>query len=192
MSGGAYLADPAVFLIRTLLGLYAAVAMIRFLLQLTRADFYNPLSQFVVKLTTPVLRPLRRVIPGYGGMDLAALVLAWLIKAAELALVVLLRGMERNPLGALGWALPELVGLALNILLFAILLRVILSWVNPDPYHPAAGLLDSLTRPLMRPARRLLPPIAGLDLSPMLVMVGLVVLEMLLLPPLKLLMASPF
>jgi YggT family protein len=187
-----YLTNPIVFLVQTLLGLYATVVLLRFFLQWTRADFYNPVSQFVVKITTPVLRPLREVIPGYAGMDLAALVLAWLVKTLELAVVAMIALPGANPLGALIWALPELAGLAINILIFAILIRVILSWVNPDPYHPVAGLLDSLTEPVMRPARRALPPVGGLDLSPILVTVGLVLLKMLLIPPLNLLTGNPF
>lgn len=186
-----YLANPAVFLIQTLLGLYALVVMLRFLLQLLRVDFYNPLSQFVVKLTSPVLRPLRRVIPGYQGIDFSSLVLAWMVKSLEVFLVVwLLRGSPPL-LGALIWSLPELCALMLNIFLFAVLIQVILSWVNPDPFNPALGVLRRLTDPLLRPAQRLLPPIGGLDLSPMLVVIGLVLLEMLLLPPLKLLTGSP-
>jgi len=186
-----YLANPAVFLIQTLLGLYALVVMLRFLLQLLRVDFYNPLSQFVVKLTSPVLRPLRRVIPGYQGIDFSSLVLAWMVKSLEVFLVVwLLRGSPPL-LGALIWSLPELCALILNIFLFAVLIQVILSWVNPDPFNPALGVLRRLTDPLLRPAQRLLPPIGGLDLSPMLVVIGLVLLEMLLLPPLKLLTGSP-
>jgi YggT family protein len=189
---GSYFTNPLVFLVQTFAGLYALVVMLRFLLQLTRADFYNPISQFVVKVTTPVLRPLRRAIPAAGGVDLSALVLAWLVKTAELAVVALLVGSAANPLGALFWALPALVALTIYILLFAVLIRVVLSWVNPDPYSPIANLLDELTAPVMRPAQRLIPPVGGLDLSPILVMVGLVLLEMLLLPPLKLLTGSPF
>ncbi len=186
-----YLANPAVFLIQTLLGLYALVVMLRFLLQLLRVDFYNPLSQFVVKLTSPVLRPLRRVIPGYQGIDFSSLVLAWMVKSLEVFLVVwLLRGSPPL-LGALIWSLPELCAVTLNIFLFAVLIQVILSWINPDPFNPALGVLRRLTDPLLRPAQRLLPPIGGLDLSPMLVVIGLVLLEMLLLPPLKLLTGSP-
>jgi YggT family protein len=187
-----YLTNPLVFLVQTFAGLYALVVMLRFFLQLTHADFYNPISQFVIKVTTPALRPLRQIVPGVRGLDLSSLVLAWLIKAVELAVVALLAGLEANPLGAVLWAIPALVSLAINILLFAVLIRVILSWVNPDPYHPINNLLDSLTRPVMRPAQRLIPPVGGLDLSPVLVMVGLVLLEMLLLPPLKLITGSPF
>lgn len=189
---GSYLADPLVFLIRTLFGLYIAVVLIRFLLQWARADFYNPISQFVVRVTAPVLRPLRQVIPGYGGLDLASLVLAWALKAVELALIAGLVGYGGSLLGALAWAVPALIELAIDLFLFAVLVRVVLSWVNPDPYNPAVALLDRLTDPILRPAQRLLPPIGGIDLSPMLVMVGLVLLQMLLLPPLKALTGSPF
>ena len=189
---GSYLADPLVFLIRTLFGLYIAVVLIRFMLQWARADFYNPISQFVVRVTAPVLRPLRQIIPGYGGMDLASLVLAWALKAVELALIAGLLGHGGPLLGALAWAVPALLELVIDLFLFAILIRVVLSWVNPDPYNPAVALLDRLTDPILRPAQRLLPPIGGIDLSPMLVMVGLVLLQMLLVPPLKALTGSPF
>ncbi len=189
---GSYLTNPIVFLVQTLFGLYITVVVIRFLLQWARADFYNPISQFVVKVTSPVLRPLRQLIPGYGGMDLASLCLAWLLKAVELALLAMLLGLDRSPLAALGWAVPGLIELVINIFLFAVLIRVILSWVNPDPYNPAVALLERLTDPVMRPAQRLVPPIGGIDLSPMLVMIGLVLLQMLLIPPLKALTGSPF
>lgn len=189
---GSYVLNPIVFLVQTIAGLYAAVVVIRFLLQVARADFYNPISQFIVKLTTPALRPLRQVIPGFRGLDLSSLALAWLIKAVELAVVAALLGLGNNPLGAVLWALPALVGLTIDIVMFAVLIRVILSWVNPDPYNPINGLLDSITAPVMGPAQRLIPPVGGLDLSPVVVMVALVLLKMLLLPPLELITGSPF
>jgi len=188
----AYLLNPIVFIVQTLFGLYAAVVAMRFLLQWVRADFYNPLSQFIVKVTTPVLRPLRRVIPGYGGLDLAALVLLWVLTAIELGILTLVLGSGRSAFLAVGWAIPEMVELFINIFLFAILIRVILSWVNPDPYNPVVSLLAKLTDPLMRPAQRLIRPTGGIDLSPMLVMMALVLLNMLLIPPLKWLVGSPF
>jgi len=187
-----YLTNPATFLIQTLFGLYILLVMLRFLLQWTRADFYNPISQFVVKATAPPLRPLRRLIPGFRGVDLASLALAWLLKSVELMLVLLLLGAGASPIAAFLWAIPELVGLLINIFLFAVLIQVILSWISPGSYNPAASLLYHLTEPLLGPARRLLPPISGLDLSPMLVLIGLTLLKMLLLPPLKLLTDSPF
>lgn len=189
---GSYFTNPLIFLIQTLFGLYIALVVIRFLLQWARADFYNPLSQFVVKVTSPVLRPLRAVIPSLGGMDTASIVLAWLLKTVELALLAAVLGLSAFPLGALFWSIPALIELIFNIFLFAVLIRVVLSWVNPDPYNPAVGLITRITDPIMRPAQRALPPISGIDLSPMLVMIGLVLLEMLLVPPLKWLTGSPF
>ena len=118
--------------------------------------------------------------------------MSWLVKALELAIVALLLGLDRNLLGTFLWAVPALASLTINIFLIAVFARVILSWVRPDPYHPVAGLLDSLTAPLLRPAQRLMPPVGGLDLSPVVVMIGLVLVEMLLIPPLKYLSGSPF
>jgi len=192
MMDSSYLTNPATFLIQTLFGLYILVVMLRFLLQWTRADFYNPISQFVVKVTAPPLRPLRRIVPVYSGIDLASLVLAWLLQSVELMLVLLLIGADTTLIAAFLWAIPELVGLLINIYLIAILIQVVLSWVSPGGYNPAASLLYHLTEPLLRPARRMLPSVSGLDLSPMLVMIGLILLKMLLLPPLKLLTGSPF
>lgn len=188
--GGSYLSNPLVFLIQTLFGAYIAVVMLRFLLQWLRADFYNPLSQFIVKVTTPALRPLRRIIPGYGGVDFASIVLMWLLQALELSLVLLVSGAGLHA-GVLLWAIPQLIALLINVFLVAIFIQVILSWVNPGAYNPAAALLHSLTEPLLGPARRLIPPIGGLDLSPMLVIIGLYLLQMLLLPPLQMLVGSP-
>ncbi len=190
--GSGYLTNPLVFLIQVLFGAYTLVVMLRFLLQLVRADFYNPVSQFIVKATAPLLNPLRRIIPSLGGLDTASLVLAWLVKSLELMLILLVSGGTASLLAPFAWAIPELVGLAIDVFLYAILIQVILSWVNPGGYNPVIGLIDRLTSPLLRPAQRLIPPLGGLDLSPMVVMIGLVLLKMLLLPPLQLLTGSPF
>lgn len=187
-----YFTNPLVFLVQTLFGLYELVVLLRFLLQYVRADFYNPVSQLVVKASDPGLRPLRRLIPGFGGIDAASLVLLWLLKTVELTLVLLLLGSSFNPLGAMFWALPELVALVINFFLFAVFIQVIFSWINPGGYSPALSLLDRLTAPLMQPARRLIPAMGGLDLSPMVVIIALVLLEMLVLPPLHQLTGSPF
>lgn len=187
---GSYFTNPLIFLVQVLGGFATLAVMLRFLLQLVRADFYNPLSQALVRITTPVLQPLRRLLPGFHGLDTASLVLAWLIKTLELGLIALLAGV--GAAGALLWSLPALVQLVLNVFLFAILIRALLSWIHPDPYHPMSRLLDSLTDPILRPARQWLPPVGGMDFSPVLAMVALVVLEMLLLPPLKWLTGSPF
>lgn len=185
-----YLTNPLVFLVEVIFGLYALIVLLRFLLQLMRADFYNPLSQFIVKATSPVLNPLRRFIPGVGGLDLSSLVLAWLVKSLELLLISFFKLGAPAIAASLLFAIPALLELVIDIFLFAILIQVILSWVNPGAYNPAMGVLHSLTEPLLGPARRRLPPMGGFDFSPMIVMIGLVLLQMLLLPPIKALVTS--
>jgi YggT family protein len=173
MSG--FLSDAATLLVQVVFELYIFAVLLRFLLQIVRADFYNPISQFVVALTNPPLKPLRRVIPGLFGLDLASLVLLVALKCAELWLILLIGGYSMQPAGIAFSAVVELVRLTLNIFLFAIIIRVLLSWVSPYgiSHNPAGGLLVSLTEPLMRPARRLIPPIGGLDLSPIVVLLAL-------------------
>ena len=183
--GGGYLTQPAIFLVQVLFGLYATLVVLRFLLQLVRADFYNPLSQFIVRATKPLLNPMRRLIPGVSGLDIAALVLAWLVLTLEQTAILGLAGSGFPPGAGALLAIPELISLLINIFLFAILIQVILSWINPGTLNPAVGLIHSLTEPLLGPVRRRMPDMGGLDLSPMVVMLGLVVLEMLLIPPVK-------
>jgi YggT family protein len=184
MDGG-YLTQPAVFLVKVLFGLYATLVVLRFLLQLMRADFYNPVSQFIVTATKPLLNPLRRFVPGVSGMDIASLVLAWIVITLEQMSILGLAGAGFQPTAAALLAIPELISLIINIFLFAILIQVIISWINPGSYNPAISLIHSLTEPLLAPVRRRMPDMGGLDLSPMVVMIGLVVLEMLLIPPMK-------
>lgn len=186
-----YLIQPLVFIIQVVFGFYALVVMLRLLFQLVRADFYNPLSQFIVKLSHPPLVPLRRVIPPLGRVDMASVVLAWLVMSIEILLLILFLGLPTSPVMAFLWALPALVELLINIFLVAIIAQALMSWINPDPYNPAIRLLHSLTRPLLEPAQRLIPPIGGIDLSPMLVILGLYVLKMLLMPPLRALTGMP-
>ncbi|MEJ1296621.1 MAG: YggT family protein [Candidatus Sedimenticola sp. (ex Thyasira tokunagai)] len=177
-----YATAPLIFLIEVMFGAYTLVVLLRFVLQRVRADFYNPISQFVVKVTSPILVPMRRVIPSIGGVDTASLILMWLLKTVELVLILLLKGYGLQIAAALIHSIPALVELSINLFLFAIFIQVILSWVSPGGYNPAIGLIYSITDPLLRPARRIIPPIGGLDLSPMVVMIGLVLLKMLLIP----------
>lgn len=182
--GGGYLENPAIFLVQVIFGLYATLVVLRFLLQLTRADFYNPLSQFIVKATKPVLNPMRRLIPSVGGLDTASLVLAWIVITVEQLLIIAIKGFGFAPVAAMLLAIPELIALIINIFLFAIIIQVIISWINPGTYNPVVGLINSLTAPLIDPVRRRMPDFGGLDFSPMVVIIGLVLLEMLLIPPL--------
>lgn len=182
--GNPYTSNAAVFLVQTILGLYILAVLLRFLLQLVRADFYNPLVQALVKITNPPLIPLRRVIPGFGGFDVAGIVLLVGLQFFELVLIGLILDVSLSLPGLLIMSIAELLVLVLNVFLVAIIIQVILSWVNPGSYSPFTALLDRLTEPVLDPARRLLPPIGGLDLSPILVLIGIQLIKMLLYAPL--------
>jgi len=177
-----YLASLLIFLISTLISLYILAVMLRFLFQLTRADFYNPLTQFIVKITGPALRPLRRIIPGWGGVDIAALILMLLLQILSVWLVFGLGGRSVGPLNLFIVAVAQLVDLAFSVFIFAILIQAILSWITPGTYNPVTSVLFSLTEPVLRPVRRLLPPISGFDLSPLVALLGLQVIRMLVMP----------
>jgi len=182
--GENYLTNPASFLIEVIIGLYALIVMLRFMLQWVRADFYNPVSQFIVKATAPVLNPLRRIIPGIGGIDVAALLLVWGILTIKLILLFSLQG-GASITAAMLLAIPEMIEMIFNIFIYSILVLVILSWVNPNGYNPAIGLIHSLTSPVMNPLRRIIPSAGGIDFTPMIAMVALYLAQMLILPPIK-------
>lgn len=181
-----YLSNAGVFLIKTLFGIYEIIILLRFLMQMVRADFYNPISQFVVKATSLPLKPLRRLIPGVAGMDMASLVLLLVVIIVELLLLSLVSTLPMpSAFGLVALALVELLKLTINVFLFSVIILAILSWVSPGGYNPVANLLFQITAPLMRPARRMLPPMGGLDLSPMVVIIALYLLILLLVDPLQ-------
>lgn len=175
-----FLTEAGILLVEVVFSLYLLAVLLRFLFQLTRADFYNPISQFLVAFTNPLLKPLRRIIPGLYGIDLASLVLLLLLKCVELYLLLLLGGFAIQWLSIVAAATVDLLRLTLNVYFFAILIRVILSWFMPYGIHqnPAGSLLVSLTEPLLRPARRLIPSFGGLDLSPIAVIVVLQLMQL--------------
>jgi YggT family protein len=179
-----YFAASAVFLIQTVFGLYILVIMLRLLLQWVRADFYNPVSQFIVKITNPPLRPLRRIIPGWGGIDIASILLLIVLQMAELFLVnvAVARAIGGGALFVV--AIAELLNMLINVFIGAILIQVILSWISPGSYNPLIGLVHRIAEPVLAPARRIIPPISGIDLSPLLVLVVFQLLKFLLVSPL--------
>lgn len=188
MQGGSYFSDAFGFLIETLFGILILILMLRFILQLVRADFYNPLSQFVVKATQPVLTPLRRLIPGLGGVDVASVVALLLLQWLELVITqIVIRGLP----GAIAFtnlplfAVADLLELAIFVFIVSLLVQVVMSWVSPGAYGPASSLLFSLNEPLLRPVRRVLPPFSGMDLSPLGVMVALQLARILVVAPLR-------
>ena len=183
--GGNPLGSAAEFLIRTLFDLYILLIMLRFLLQVVRADFYNPLSQFVVRASNPVLVPLRRLIPGLGGIDISSVLVMLALKMAELALIaIVVRGLEPSAVQLLIISFADLTQLAVYVFIFAIIIQVVLSWIAPGTFNPVVSLVFSLTEPLLGPARKIIPPFSGMDLSPLIVLVALQLILILVVGPL--------
>jgi len=188
--------DALQFLISTLVMLYALIILLRFLMQATRVDYYNPVAQFVVRAAAPVLAPLRRVIPPVGRYDLSALVVVLALMLLKLGLYRLLDipatviggyrvGIAHIWFGSMAWlAVVDVVALAINVFFFAVLIRAVLTWIAPSGPNPIAEILERITAPVVDPVRRVIPPIGGIDLSPLAVLIGLQVLRMLLIPPL--------
>ncbi|MFC2972123.1 YggT family protein [Azotobacter bryophylli] len=170
-----------IYIVQTLGSLYLLIVLLRFILQLVRADFYNPLSQFVVKATQPLLKPLRRIIPGFGGLDLASLVLAVLLQLLLMVAVLTLMGYGVGGylLQLLVWSIIGVTALFLKVFFFALIVSVILSWVAPGSYNPAAQLVNQICDPLLAPIRRILPNLGGLDISPIFAFIALNLIDML-------------
>lgn len=170
------------YLVTFFLQAAAYMFVARFLLQVCRVDFYNPVSQGVVKVTDPVLRPLRRVLPGFSNIDLAALVTAVATQVLLLmALPALRGGYSGGVVLLLAGGIVEVALLCIRIFWWSILITLIAGWVVPGSSHPALGLVQQLTEPLLAPARRLLPAFGGLDFSPIVVFLILGLLERMLL-----------
>ncbi|WP_252178136.1 YggT family protein [Endozoicomonas sp. 4G] len=174
------LSSSLVFLIQTLGGLYIMAVLLRFLLQLVKADFYNPISQAIVKVTSPLLNPLRKVIPGMGGLDLAALVLALLLQILLVYVLFMVQGLATAAIPfpqVLIISLKELAGEILNIYMFSLIIIAIASWVAPGSYNPGLLLLHQLTEPLSSRIRRVIPPLGGLDFSLMVLVLIIITLK---------------
>ena len=176
MSG---LTEAFIYILQTLGQLYLLVALLRFVLQLVRADFYNPLSQFTVKVTQPILAPLRRVIPSVAGIDLAGLVFVLLLQFLLMTILVALAGLPVFDMlhYILAWSLIAVAGLFLKIFFFALIISVILSWVAPRSNNPGAQLINQICEPMLAPIRNILPNLGGLDISPIFAFISINLLE---------------
>ena len=169
--------NPFIFLIDILFDIYIAIMLLRFLLQYVGADFYNPISQFIVKVTQKPVFITRRLIPGFRGVDIATLVLALALIFIKLTVLYAIGGIQPSIAGIVIQGLYDLVQLIIDIFIFAIFVQAILSWVNPDPHNPVSGLLRSLTTPVLGPIRKLLPAMGGMDLSPIVALIGLMFIK---------------
>ena len=183
------IASALAFILQTIFGLFTLVLLLRFYLQLTRAPFQNPVSQAVVAVSNFIVKPVRRIIPGYRGVDLTTLLLAYL---TQFILLLLLRWLGDFPflvagsgiwISLFGLALVEILKLSIYIFLYAVIAQAILSWINP--YNQLTPLLDALTRPILNPLRRLIPTAGGFDFSPIIVFIVAQLLIMLVITPLE-------
>ncbi len=185
--------DGLIYIFSKLGTLYIGAVMLRFLLQTARADFYNPVCQTIVKLSSPLLNPLRRVIPSWRRLDIASLVLALVLSSLASLIMVILdnSGLSLSVILSftvlsklVSWAFVGLIGLTLNIYFYAMVVQVVASFIAPFSGHPILLVIFQLLQPVYRVTHRVLPPMGGLDFSPMLVMLGIKAAEYLVLIPL--------
>ncbi len=182
----------AVYILQTLGSLYLLIVLLRFILQLVRANFYNPLCQFIVRATQPLLKPLRKIIPGFGGLDVASLVLAIVLQFILIALTLLLTyGIIANPLQMLIWSLIGITALFLKVFFFALIISVILSWVAQGSHNPGVELVNQICEPVLSPIRRIMPNLGGLDISPIFAFLALKLLDMLVIQNLMTMSGMP-
>lgn len=173
------------FILGTILNLYAAIVALRFVMQVVRADYYNPIAQFIVTASDPPLRPLRRVIPSARRYDTASLALCFAVLLIKLVLFKALSlgyapaigtGLNVAAMSALQMvlaALIDVVYLFFNVFIFSLFIQALMSWLPNAGSSPVAGLLDSITAPVLHPVRRFVPPMGGLDLSTLVAIIGL-------------------
>jgi len=183
--GASYMTNPIVFLIDTVVSLYILAIVLRFLFQWTRVDFYNPISQFLVKATHPPLKILRRFVPSIGKIDLSSIVLALTLQMLADFLILALQGEIAGIAALVLYSFKQIVEMVLNIFVFAVFARAILSWFDPGNYNPASSILQSLTEPLLILCRKVIPDLGGIDLSPLIALVLLQLAKMMILPPLS-------
>jgi YggT family protein len=181
-----YLLNFLLFVVGIVFGLLIFTVLLRLILQIVRADFYNPISQFMLRITNPMLLPLRRIIPGFFGIDMAAVVLLIFLEALEIVVTHLLQGIGlHTPLLFLSELLGMIIQHTAQLFFICILIMVVISWINPSAsYHPIGQLVHQIAEPILRPARKILPPFNGIDLSPILAIIFLAAIMFLVAAPL--------
>lgn len=171
-------------LVSTMGTLFMMAVLLRFLLQISRADFYNPITQMVVRVTDPGVQLFRRFIPGFKGVDFATLVFAMLVQCTLICVLILIAGFDLPGVGlVMTWAVGGIINFILDIYFWSLLVSIVSSFIAPFSEHPALVLVRQLTEPIMAPFRRLLPSMGGLDLSPIFVFLAIQILKFLLVEP---------
>jgi YggT family protein len=163
------LGQIGVYLVDTVFAFFVMLLLARFHFQWLRVPFRNPVGEFVLATTSWLVMPVRRVIPGLAGLDTATLLLAWLLQCLAIWIKAAIVGAEPSLLAIAGIALLDLLRLSLYLLVFAIIVQVIFSWINP--YAPMAPVFNAMTAPFLRPLRRFIPPLGNVDLTPLVLLV---------------------
>lgn len=170
------ISEAIVFIVNALTSLYLLVLLLRFWLPWLQADFRNPLAQGILRLTSPLIIPVRRVVPPFGRLDTATVLVAFIVQYVAILLMLLIIGRTSGigiaPIAVT--ALVKLVALSINLFVYAIFIRIILSWVSQGAYNPATAIITTLTEPVLRPFRRMIPPLGGFDISPIFAIILLI------------------
>ena len=175
---GTALSQTLTLIIKSLGGLYLLAVLLRFLLQAVRADFYNPVSQAIVKVTAPPLMPFRRVIPGYRGIDFASLVLALVLNSLFTFLLIVVAGYSPPGIGIIvAWSFVGLIAFLLKIYFWSLIISIVASFIAPFSGNPVLLVVYQILEPLYSRIRRIIPPMGGLDLSPIFIFLAIQVIE---------------
>jgi YggT family protein len=168
------------FIVKTLAQLYLLLLLLRFWLPIMRADFRNPIAQGILRITSPLVIPVRRFVPPIGRLDTSTILVAYILEFLLMLLLLAIRGLRVETLPIAITAILELAILSLNLFFFVILLKIILSWVAPQNYNPMTVLLNTMAEPVLRPFRRIVPAVGGFDISPIFAIVLLKAAEIVL------------
>lgn len=161
------IASAIVFIVNALTSLYLLVLLLRFWLPWLHADFRNPLAQGILKLTSPLIIPLRRIVPSFGRLDTATVLVAFVIQYLTILLLLLILGASATFANIAITAFVKLIALSINLFAYAIFIRIVLSWIAPGRHNPGTAIITTLTEPVLRPFRRIIPPLGGFDISPL-------------------------
>lgn len=168
------------FVVKTLAQLYLLLLLLRFWLPMLRADFRNPIAQGILRFTSPLVIPVRRIVPPIGRLDTSTIMVAYVLEFLLVLVLLAIRGFSVDTLSIAITAFLELAILSLNLFFFVILIKVILSWVAPHNYNPITALLNTMAEPVLRPFRRVIPAVGGIDISPIFAIILLKAAEIVL------------
>jgi len=180
-----YIQNATTFLLDAIFNIALYIVLIRFWMQWVRADFRNEIGQFIIKMTNPVIIPLRRIIPSVGLIDTATVILAVLVALGQIVCILLIAGKidSFSALKLITYAIATVLDSSIYVFLGAILIGIIASWINPNSYHPVVSVARAISEPILAPARRSIPSVAGMDFSPVVVILFLRFSQQLLIAP---------